>query len=736
MFEGPVLFPTFREVALMANGKPVPLLLVLALAAGPACNGEDPAVPDNDDPPAQDGYAFTYTSPAQAPDILSISVAGSFNNWTALPMARQGGNTFEVKTPLEDGSYQYKFIIDGEWVNDMCFDETWGHPDQGYVVDPDADGCVGDGYEGQNAVVTVGEAALSFNHRATNPALVSVADGRLSIRFTARHGQVVSARAVAGGDTVDMHRQLQVGLDDVWRASLPESVTGYSFLIERPDTTIERGPYDTPANLFRSVGWVEDAVGYQIFPERFWNGDPSNDSAAVQNEEYHYRDPALGGAEPVLTEQWDGPMLESHCCHQYFGGDLQGILDRLDYLDGLGATVLYLNPIFLSGSAHGYDTFDYFQVAPNFGDSTLLRTLVDQAHARGMRIIWDYVPNHVGIGHWAFQDAVTSGEASDYWDWFEFYVPADSIQVGNGEHYEGWWGLGSLPELQTTNPDVMAHLMTVVEHWTEFGLDGIRVDVPGDIENRQEFFTTFRQTAKGLDPETYLVGEIWSRDPNWLKGDEFDALMNYAIGQEVVEQFARGDIPGVVAGRRMAELYAEYPEAATAMLFNLVASHDTGRLLTKLGGGDLGQTPSPTALARQRLASALLFAVPGMPVTWQGDECAFLGRSEGRHSARYPVQWSECDTGMQDHYTELAGLKRSIPALATGTIRSYATSDAILSFYRGEPGPGELLAVFNNRSMSSSLPLPAGSWTDAVSGASVSGSMAVDGFGWRYLVRD
>jgi glycosidase len=437
-----------------------------------------------------------------------------------------------------------------------------------------------------------------------------------------------------------------------------------------------------------------------------------------------------------VLSPWDGPVLEGHCCHQYFGGDLQGIIDKLDYLESLGTTVVYMNPIFLAGSAHGYDTYDYFEVAPNFGDSTVLRTLMDAAHARGIRLIWDFVPNHVGIGHWAFQDAVQNGEGSAYWDWFDFYVPADSIRVGNGNDYEAWWGFGSLPELQTGNPEVMDHLMSVAEGWTRFGLDGIRVDVPQEIENRYQFFTTFRQTAKAVDPQVYLVGEIWEQAPGWLLGDQFDALMNYAIGQGVVARFARGEIAGVTAARSMASLYAAYPEASTAMLFNLIASHDTDRVLTMMGGGELGDTPSDLALERQRLAAAFLFALPGMPVTFQGDECAFLGGSAGLHTARYPVQWDACDAAMNAYYTMLAGLKTTLAGLASPAIREYLAGTRLLAFFRGEPGPGEVLAVFNNGSAAATLELPAGSWTDAVTGGAESGSVSVDGRGWRYLVRD
>lgn len=696
----------------------------------------EPKVDPPDPPVVETGHPFTYAPPEGAPSITSLAVRGSFNEWGETVMTRRSDGVWRAFVDLPDGTHQYKFFVNRTWVNDMCFDETWGRPDAGYAVDPDADGCTPDGYEGQNAVVTLGSVPLEFAHSQGDPTYVSVAGGRLSVRFRARSGQVESAVVVAGADTVPAHHQLTTGLHDFWRVSLPEATAGYTIEIQTRDSVASFGPFTVPGTIFRSVPWAEAGVAYQIFPERFWNGDPTNDHLGPETDEYHYRHPETGGTLPVLTTEWDGPVLESHCCHQYFGGDLQGIIDRLDHLQALGVTALYLNPIFAAGSVHGYDTFDYLEVAPNFGDSTVLRSLVDAAGARGMRLIWDFVPNHVGIGHWAFRDAVEKGEASAFWDWFDFHVPADSIQAGNGNHYAAWWGFGSLPELETTNPEVIEHLLDVTEHWTRFGFDGIRVDVPNEIENRFTFFSAWRQAAKAIDPEVYLVGEIWGRDASWLRGTQFDALMNYALGEGVVERFAGGEISGVVAARLMAQLYAEYPEAATAMLFNLVASHDTDRLLTKLGGGELGHTPSADALARQRLATALLYAVPGMPVTFQGDECAQLGGRDGRHTARYPVQWDDCDTDMATHYAALAQLKHGLPALRSPAIRAHHASNTLLSFYRGEPGPGEVLVVLNNGTAQLTVDLPEGSWVDAASRTAASGSISVDGLGWRFLERE
>jgi cyclomaltodextrinase / maltogenic alpha-amylase / neopullulanase len=173
------------------------------------------------------------------------------------------------------------------------------------------------------------------------------------------------------------------------------------------------------------------------------------------------------------------------------------------------------------------------------------------------------------------------------------------------------------------------------------------------------------------------------------------------------------------------------------MQFNLISSHDTGRLLTKLGGGELGGTAGPVALARQRLASAMLYALPGVPVTFQGDECAFLGTGIGpRERNRYPLQWQDCDAGMVAHYALLAEFREALEALRSPVIRLHHGAGRLLSFFRGEPGPGEVLAVFNSGQTTGSVPLPEGTWLDAVTGASVSASVAVEPLGWRLLRRD
>lgn len=711
-------------------------LLPFALACG-----SDTTDPDPDPDPEPEGYAFVYEPPAGAPAITSMSLRGTFNNWGQTPMELQDDGSWVAYVELDSAiTYQYKFFINGSWIPDMCSDPTWGHTPT-LMVHDEADGCVDDGNGGRNAVITLGEVGLEFSHSPTDPVDVSVAADRISIRFGARAGRVQAAWLEVGGDSIGMQPQFTRGLEDVWRASVPTTVSGYTIRLVTDEGVLTRGPYSVPAELFRAVDWVSRSVGYQIFPERFWNGDLSNDSLTLSTDEYGPNE-LWNSNGPTLAASWTAQPNGQHCCHQYFGGDLAGILEKRNHLTELGVDVVYLNPIWHNGSAHGYDTFDYDRVAPEYGDSALLRSFVDLMHADGIRLIWDFVPNHVGLGFGPFVEASEIGQASEYYDWFNFHPDGDGIQRGDGDDYDGWWGIASLPELQTEVPDVFEYLMTVAENWTAYGFDGIRVDVAPDIDNRLQFFNAFRDRTKAIDPEVYLVGEVWGRDPTWLQGDQFDALMNYSIARDVVAGFANVTTSPGQAWSAMVEMFATYPEAATAMLFNISASHDTGRLLTLLGGGGtLSAVPGDAAIQRQKLASALLYALPGMPVTYYGDECAMTGSGPdaANHLSRRTMDWPRCTDdvrGMVDHYTLLAGLKHGLDALGSPVIRQYTVTGSLLSFFRGEPGVGEVLAVFNQSGSVQTFALPAGAWRDAMpAGAVVTGSVDVPARGWLYLVR-
>ena len=685
---------------------------------------------------------FTYRPPPGL-EVRSVSLRGSFNNWGEWPMKKNPDGSWSLTVDLPPGEHAYKFFINGQWPKDMCNDSTFGTP----MVDPQADGCIDDGFGGQNAVRVVeapqnaGEKpmGLNFEHDPKDARHLSRVPAGYAVRFFAGEGAVERA-VILAEDEIPMARQLSYQGREVWRGMLPPSVRRYRIRVHiHGDKTRTFGPFKVPERVFTALGWVGDRVGYQVFPERFWNGDPGNDRAPLSSDEYNFnriwqqKDPDF---RPILSP-WNGPITPQHCCHQYFGGDLAGVRAKLDELKKRGVTLVYLNPLFESGSAHGYDTHDYMRVAAKFGNKKALGELLEALHAAGVRVIFDFVPNHTGLGFWAFQDVVRRGPNSPYWRWY--FVKKWPFLPGDASAYEAWWGVPSLPKLNTGDPGVRRYLIEVAKYWVRFGFDGVRVDVPTELIGARDFFKTLKAELRKINPEVYLVGEIWELRPDWVGAEAFDSLMNYYLGRKILLTYAKGKPAAFANGKRaarmLAEAYAAIPEAAAAMGFNLIASHDTSRLLTDLGGGRFGERPTDEALRREKLALALLFALPGVPVVWQGDECAFLGEKDPYDKQRYPLQWADCDPGMAAHYRRLAKLKATTPALATSVLREPQGDGPVLAFFRGEPGRGELLALFNNATKPARYVLPTGTWRDAVEGRFYRGAVDLGPLGWRYLVR-
>lgn len=693
-------------------------------------------------PAFQEALAFTYV-PLEDETVNSVSLRGSFNNWGEWPMEERPDGSWSITICLEFGSHQYKFFINGQWPGDMATARDGG------PVDPKADKYVDDGFGGQNAVRIVqprevpGPAPV---HNANDPAFLSIADGRLVLRLRTMPDVVSSVRLITGEGSFPMERQLWWEFGEIWRASIPapESSLEYRFVgvafdgarhttFFLPEDPKEHFYFDG-VDPFPQLTWVGQSVFYQLFPERFRDGNPENNARALETSMVHYNVlwEELGWYRTHLSA-WSDPMSPQHCCHQYFGGDLAGITEKLPYLAELGITALYLNPIFESGSAHGFDTHDYREVCPKFGTKDDLRLLLAKAQVHGMRVIFDFVPNHTGLGFWAFQDIVEKGPASPYWDWY--MVHQWPFRPGDAEAYEAWWDLGSLPQLNTANPAVKEYLFDVVRYWLEFGFDGLRVDVPGDVIDAHTFFAEMRRRVRAEHPDAYLVAEIWSLSPAWVQGDQFDSLMNYALGREILLPYAQGNFAGEHTLAELSRYFAAYGENVAAMGFNLVSSHDTGRVLTDLGGGNFGETPALEAIERLKLLSTLLYSMPGAPVTFQGDERGILGEQAPFDAHRYPIQWEVVNDELLAHYTMLAEIRRELPALTSSVIRAYRATENLLAFFRGERGENEALVVANNGLEAATFELPAGVWRSAAEHEVLQGVIAIPPLQVRIFVR-
>ncbi len=354
--------------------------------------------------------------------------------------------------------------------------------------------------------------------------------------------------------------------------------------------------------------WVKDAVFYQIFPDRFAT------STRVE--------------KPPNIEPWDALPTT----HGFKGGDLLGVVDHLDYLTDLGIDALYFCPIFQSTANHRYHTHDYYQVDPLLGGNAAFQVLLHEAHQRGLRIVLDGVFNHASRGFYYFNHLLENGATSPYLDWFLVRTfPLHAYDELGPAGYQAWWNLKPLPKFNHVNPQVREFLLRVAEYWVEQGIDGWRLDVPGDIDD-DDFWREFRRRVKAKNSDAYIVGEIWQRADRWLVGDQFDAVMNYQFLHACASFFVevdddtraltRGHGYGALTpydarqfAQRLEDVLAWYPGAITYAQLNLLDSHDTARFLT-LAKGDASAV---------QLAYFTMMTYPGAPMLYYGDEVGMAG---------------------------------------------------------------------------------------------------------------
>jgi glycosidase len=435
-------------------------------------------------------------------------------------------------------------------------------------------------------------------------------------------------------------------------------------------------PWIHPDDGLNIPDWVKEAVFYQIFPERFANGDKSND--------------------PPKLLAWDakpGPR-------SFLGGDLQGIIDNLDYIVQLGANAIYLTPIFHAPSNHKYDTIDYLTIDPHFGDFKTFKTLVDSCHQRGVKVVLDGVFNHIGWESPQFRDLLEKGEESQYAHWF--HIHHYPITTHPRPNYDSFGFVASMPKLNTANPEVREFLLNVGEWWVrEAGIDGWRLDVANEVDHG--FWREFRRRIKAVNPEAYIVGEIMHLAGPWLRGDQFDGVMNYRLTEALTEFIAIQSIDAAEFTRRLNSLVFYYQHNAAAASLNLLDSHDTPRFLNKCSKDK----------KLQKLAALALFTLPGVPCIYYGDEIGMEGEQDP--DCRRGMIW---DPKLQDQdmlawYKKLIELRKTHPALSRGQI----------SIYPGQPAgwrrawqKQELAVFINPSSEPSPLPLEYTGEPDLLSG--------------------
>ena len=692
-------------------------------------------------------HMFRYR-PGASEAASSVSVAGSFNGWSkdTHPMARAADGSFGRMVFLQDGVHHYKFVVDGDrWVNDPGSDTALEQ---------------GDGHGGVNSAVLIGPDARRLPaplEGEINTQIVRVIPAEpvtgelLLVRVRVQANDVESVTAHVSGDgrswrTVRL-RKVQTGTGFDQFAAMVRTGGGqvrYYLSLDDGDARVLFGqmgviggesPEQTARETafvvstrptFATPDWAKHVVWYQIFPERFRNGETSNDPPGTLRWTSNWWETQPG--EAVGEENFYGGA--GNVWRRRYGGDLQGVQEKLGYLRELGVTALYFNPIFEGESMHKYDATDFRQIDDNFGlleDPALVKkdaeTLLNppetwrwsasdrvfleflaEARRQGFRVIIDGVWNHTGQAHPAFQDVVRKGRASRFADWFQ-------IHSWEPLAWKAWDGpSGHLPCFAQDPKLGLAagpreHVFAVTQRWMApngdvgAGVDGWRLDVANDLPH--VFWRDWRKLVKGINPDAYISGEIWTWAQPWLQGDQFDAVMNYQFAMPAQEFFVnvkRASTPTQFADRLETVAYA-YPYQVALVQQNLFDSHDTDRLASMFVNPDLpydganrlqDSGPSydksaPTAEHWRRLKQAVVCQMTfvGAPMIYYGTEAGMWSPDDP--SNRMPMVWQDLEPyddpevrfngELFGFFQRVIAVRRALPSLRLGLFYTLLADD-------------------------------------------------------------
>ncbi len=417
-------------------------------------------------------------------------------------------------------------------------------------------------------------------------------------------------------------------------------------------------PYIHKSCIHQIPDWVRDSIFYEIFPDRFYNGNTDNDPGKVE----------AWGARPSPGS--------------FFGGDLEGIIDKIDYLKDFGINAIYMTPVFTSGSNHKYDTVDYFTVDSHFGDLGTLKKLVSVCHKNGIRVILDGVFNHSSCRSAQFQHVLEHGNASPYFNWFHFSSLPVRIMPPN---YETFSTISNMPKLNTENKEVRDYLLSAVRYWMEqTDIDGWRLDVADELDPK--FLRAFRETVKQCKKDAYILGEAWHSASSWVMGDQLDAVMNYPFAMGCMNYFALNKISTTQFIQIINKIQMDFTQQVNEVMFNLIESHDTSRFLT-LCGGDI-----------RKLMIAVVFQL-----TYTGAPCIYYGTETGMEGGEDPdcrrtFIWDKNDWNMEvyQYIKMLIHLRRDYEALRRGCFAWIKNEWNVIAYERKLPDQNIIVLINNN----------------------------------------
>ena len=749
------------------------------IAAALTClaTASDPRV---DAPSHEQGFYvhhFVYTPPAGT-QPHTVTVGGDFNNFSenGFPMKRDGGGHFVADVKLAEGPHAYRFFVDGTWVNDS-------EPNSEAELEES------NGIRGHNSALLVGPDGRNLPRLQSGRIAVAglhyvpgniryfdpISRSELRIVFAAQAGNLTGT-AVYSLAGQSWRREPLYLVDtragmDFFGGVVLTAATDLTYFFELKDggttgyyaggkyiskiSNARQNAWRTPMRpAFETPDWAQRAVWYQIFPERFRNGDKANDppNTVAWTAEWNAR------GTPAPTS---GGRPGANPGFRRYGGDIQGIQDELPYLRSLGVTAIYLNPVFKSPSIHKYDTTDYRHVDDGFGyagDTTDLtsetedpvtwkwtksdKVLLDflaEAHRQGFRVVLDGVFNHAGSQFGPFLDLRKNGQNSKYAGWFNIskWDPLTWISFGDRPG-------GNMPELKKDPvtglaPGPRDFFLNITKRWLapdgdpSKGADGFRLDYAQNVP--RVFWVTYRKLVKAVKPDAFIAGEIWTPATSYLRGDAWDATMQYPFADALQAFFVGGSKRPATAtalAKSLVQLSILYPFQVSLNQMNLLDSHDTDRWASRFVNADRPPPPAPpgarrgnynssrpTDLEWQRMAQsvAVQMTCAGAPMVYYGDEAGMWGATDP--DDRQPMIWKDLapyddpdvkfNQDLFDRYVRLIAIRRHFAALQTGFVHMLLADDArSLLAYSRDLGGAHVYVVVNRGATEQTIELPIG----------------------------
>jgi len=677
--------------------------------------------------------------------VEHVFLAGTFNDWSdsSNRMSDEDGDgIYKITLLLQPGTYQYKFVVDGAW-----------------ITDPEADAYADEGRGESNALITVTD---DLNSPVFKPGdgiifadqlsqmldyfLVNPLESGLEFSTRAYLSDVASVELITHASDTNINRNLFLLSEDdgifqyyhLFLSINPDSALDFTICFQDGDTVLYSVPQGLTPDLpafkdwfhydpetlprFRVPEWVQHGIFYQIFPERFCNGNPENDP---DFSEFYYQGKTtlppsgkLNGEYFHLVRDWtdisglkESPYRTDNRpdLYSFYGGDIQGVTDKLDYLQNLGITIIYFNPLNQGKSNHKYDPLDYLSIDPHFADKSTFIKFVQEAHDHGIRIIVDMAFNHTGDSHFAFVDTKEKGPDSKYWDWYEWHqwpLP-DSGCPTPCFYYECWWDFPLHPnlnfDLSRANPkendirdirqadpnlEVVHYILEAARYWLgDLDIDGFRLDVPNEVPFW--FWNEFRQVVEQVKPDAFLIGEIWGNAMPWMGPRCFHSTMNYKYFRDPVLKF-------ILKGRGTAEEFDQtlttgrnlYPKQASLSMMNLMGSHDTERIIHQANGN----------IKRVMMAALFSMTYPGVPHIYYGDEVGLEGGKDPDNRRPFPWDWKASEKRVKIHelYRKLVNLRHRYPALRTGEFKAVYSQEKTYAYLRQNRKHQFLIVLHND----------------------------------------